>query len=228
MKIAIHQPNYIPWSGFFYKMAIVDCFVLLNNAQFTKNSYQNRVKIKTPQGAQWLTQPVRLADGSFKKTREITFADQNWREKHIKTLQANYSKSKYYNDYAHEIFGCIRCSSDLIVDVNEPLIRSLAKMIGIKTKIIFESDLGIDEQNTGTRRLLSIAKKLGADSYVHGIGGVSYHDYPSFEEEEIELVPTNFRHPTYSQCWGEFIEGLSVCDLLFNCGNDSLSILLNG
>lgn len=224
MKIAIHQPNYLPWLGYFYKLAISDCFVLLDNAQFTRSGYQNRVKLKTPQGAQWLTQPVRLSDGSFKKTSEIEFADVHWRDKHIKTIIANYSRAKHFTVYAPPLFEELNASHGSLAEVNGRLIRVLAEMLGLKTRIINDSQLGTDE--TGTQRLVAIVKRLNGSSYVYGSGGVNYQDNSIFTENGIGLIPAQFTHPTYQQCWGDFIGGMSVVDLLFNYGPDSKNIIM--
>ena len=93
--VAIHQPNFLPWLGFFYKMLKADLFVFLDNVQFSKNSYQNRVRIKTSQGQQWLTIPVFHSFGQL--TNEVQINNkENWREKHLKTLEMNYKRTPYF------------------------------------------------------------------------------------------------------------------------------------
>ncbi len=224
MIVAIHQPNFLPWLGFFYKMLKADIFVFLDNVQFSKNSYQNRVKIKSSQGAIWLTVPNLHNFGQLTKDMRMNNKEP-WREKHLKTFEMNYKKAPYFNTF-YPLISEIYYKKDweLLSEFNIELIKIICNFLGIKTKTIKASDLDVSGSSTGL--LVSIVKKLGGSVYLSGYGGMKYQDEEKFKENGIELIYTDFKHPVYPQLWGDFIEGLSIIDLIFNCGKESLKYLV--
>lgn len=227
MIVSIHQPNFIPWAGYFYKIIQSDIFVLLDDVQFTKNSYQNRNRIKTARGAAWLTVPV-LTKGHFQELmNEILINnDVEWRKKHWRTIVENYNRSPYlalYREYFADLYSQEWIS---LVDLNEAIIRHLATELGLETEIIKSSQL--DVKGSGTERLIRICQALGGDTYLSGHGGKKYLDERLFGEEEIDLTYYDFAPPVYPQGYGHFIPGLSIIDLIFNCGEKSLDIILGG
>jgi len=223
MIVAIHQPNFLPWIGYFYKMYKSDIFVFLDNVQFSKNSYQNRVKIKTSQGAQWLTLPVFHKFGQLTKDVRIN-NNEKWKEKHLKTIELNYKKAPYFNQIYNLLVKVYTNNKwELMTDFNIELITAICNFLDIKTKTIRASSL--NTSGSATELLIDIVKKVGGDIYLSGKGGMKYQDENRFKEENITLIYTNFKHPVYPQLWGEFIEGLSIIDLLFNCGEESVYII---
>lgn len=228
MKIGIHQPNYLPWSGFFYKLAKSDLFILLDDSQYSKNSYQNRVQVKCSTGSIWLTQPVKTSGNSFAKTKEIHFADSMWPRKHVKSLQSIYSRSDNYL-FCEKLLNIIVDSSMEtefnLCSVNTKLIKCIANMLGINTPIISSSTIEVSSKSTS--RLVELVKAVGGNEYIYGEGAINYQDDLLFIENGIGLNPLKFSHPIYPQLWGNFIPGLSIVDLLMNCGDKSLAIILN-
>ncbi|RJP50887.1 MAG: hypothetical protein C4586_05065 [Anaerolineaceae bacterium] len=224
-RIAIHQPNYIPWTGYFYKMTMVDVFVILDTAQFTKNGYQNRAMIKSPTGAQWLTQPVKLAEGAFRPTNEISFAGDRWRMKHIETIRMNYGRAKFFKDYFDEFAYLIETSGENLSRLNIDLIKWISDILDLKCTITLASDF--PTTLVSTERLIEIVKSVGGDVYLSGKGGENYQDHKLFEKSGIELQVVKFVSSPYPQLWGEYLPGLSVIDLIFNCGKESATYLLN-
>jgi len=223
MIVAIHQPNFLPWIGYFYKMYKSDIFVFLDNVQFSKNSYQNRVKIKTSQGAQWLTLPVFHKFGQLTKDVRIN-NNEKWKEKHLKTIELNYKKAPYFNQIYNLLVKVYTNNKwELMTDFNIELITAICNFLDIKTKTVRASSL--KTSGSATELLIDIVKKVGGDIYLSGKGGMKYQDENRFKEENITLIYTNFKHPVYPQLWGEFIEGLSIIDLLFNCGEESVYII---
>jgi len=223
--IAIHQPNFLPWIGFFYKILKSDVFVFLDNVQFSKNSYQNRVKIKSSQGAIWLTVPVLHKFGQLTKEVKINNREQ-WREKHLKTLELNYKKASFFKpvfELLQEIY--FKEEWELLVNFNIESIFSISKFLGIETEMIRASSLNVSGKSTDL--LINIAEELNASIYLSGKGGANYQDEEKFRANGIELKYSDFTHPVYPQLWGEFIEGLSIIDLLFNCGEKSLEYIRN-
>jgi hypothetical protein len=223
--VAIHQPNYIPWLGFFYKIAKSDIFIFLDDVQYTKNSFINRNKIKTSQGSIWLTLPVRNKGRFGQLIREVELNESvPWRKKHIKTLEANYSRSIYFLKYYDSIKNLYDISNGSLSILNITFIKYICAELGIKTKFINASEMKIS--GTSTNRLVDICMQLGADTYFSGFGGSKYQEEEIFNKYGIKLQYSDFIHPVYTQLWGEFIPNLSIFDLLFNCGERSLEILL--
>jgi len=214
MRVAIHQPNFLPWIGYFYKMASCDLFIYLDDVQFTKNSYQNRVKIKTPQGGQWLTLPVLQNFGQL--TNEVKINNkENWRDKHLRTLEMNYKKTPGFPavyDLIKRVYECQEWS--VMSDLNIALIEEVATFIGLKTPRIKSSELAVS--GSSTDRLVNLVKKFNGTTYLSGSGGSKYQEEALFTAQGIEVHYSDFIHPVYPQPWGEFIKGASIVDFLFN------------
>ncbi len=223
MKIAIHQPNYLPWLGYFYKMAKCDIFVLLDNVQYEKNGPTNRVKIKNPQGGFWLTFSVNKKFPQI--ITEIEFANfKEDRKKHLKSIELNYCRTKYFDYLFPELKKILEEDWQYLANLNIELIELLKEKFGIKTKLEIASNYNF--QGKRDELLIDICKKFNADVYLSGKGGQKYQDEEKFKTSGIKLEYTNFIHPVYPQLWGDFIPGLSAIDLLFNCGQESINFLL--
>jgi len=218
-KVAIHQVNYLPWLGFFNKISKVDCFVLLDTADYSKNNVINRNKIKVTNGAAYLTIPIEhkffrkpLFDVDLPKNRD-------WAKKHWKTIEINYYKANFFNSYSDFFKDIYKNLPEKLVELNEKIIRFLLKEFKIDVDIIKASELGISQELKKTDLLLDILKKVHATSYLSGSGGKGYLEEEKFTD--IELKYLNFKHPSYKQMHGDFIEGLAAIDLLFNEGSSS-------
>lgn len=223
--VAIHQPNYLPWLGYFYKIASCDMFVLLSNVQYAKNSIINRSKIKTSQGASWLTIGV-LTKGKPNQLISEVKINNNvlWRDTHWKSISQNYARAPHFDEYKEAFAGFYQRYWERLAELNEELIRSICQMLGIEnTKFIKASDINVS--GSGTELLINICKEVGANTYLSGFGGAKYMDEDKFRDAGIELRYYDFKHPVYHQLWGDFIPNLSVIDLLFNEGDKSLQIL---
>jgi len=225
MILAVHQPQYMPWLGYFDKIDQADLFVLLDNVQFKKNEWQNRNRIKTAGGWQWITVPV-----LFKFPEKISEVRINnkvdWPRKHLNSLIVNYSKAPYFSQYRDFFEDVYKKKWERIVDINIHLIKHLSNILGIKTKMIKASQLSLyDEQN---ERLIGLCKELEADTYLSGEGGRGYLDINKFTDAGIKVVFQNFQHPVYEQLYNKFEPNMSVIDLLFNNGDKSLNIIRGG
>jgi hypothetical protein len=224
MIVSIHQPNFLPWLGYFHKMARADTFVLLDTVAFTKGSYINRVQVKTANGPRWLTVPVQTAGKLGQRILEVRCDDTiDWRKKIAGVLDANYRNSAHYRAFAGEILGIINSTGDNLAELNIRLVECLAGKLGISTLTIRSSRM--QAQGKATDLLINICRELGADTYLSGSGGANYQEEEEFRAAGIKLVYIDFKHPTYPQLYGGFISGLTSADLLFNCGPDSRSIL---
>jgi hypothetical protein len=223
MIAAVHQPQFMPWLGYFDKIVRSETFVFLDNVQFKKNEFQNRNKIKTAQGWMWLTVPVlykypeQIDDVKISKGID-------WRKKHVRTLAINYQKAPYFHDLFPEVEQFYAGDSASISKVNRESVLMLLRMLGVDRRIAIASTLGhLPEEPS--ERLAAICESLGADTYLSGAGGRAYLDLEPFHKRGITVEFQAFNHPVYPQLYGDFIPNLSLLDLLFNCGPDSLKIL---
>ena len=225
MKIAVHQPQYLPWLGYFDKMDQADVFVLLDDVQYKKNEWQNRNKIRNAEGWQWLTVPVMYEFGQLLKDIRIDNR-QPWRTKHLKSLVLNYSRAPYFKEYFPFFGDAFNREWEFLVDVNVHFIRYFKKILGINTELLRSSSLKVE--TNGTERLVDICGKLKADIYVSGAGGGDYLDKEQFRKSGITLEFQGYSHPSYSQIFKGFYPHMSVVDLLFCCGGKSLGIVREG
>ncbi|MCA9407754.1 MAG: WbqC family protein [Candidatus Omnitrophica bacterium] len=228
MIVAIHQPQYLPWLGYFDKIQKADVFILLDDVQFKKNEWQNRNRIKTPQGAQWITVPVRHQFGQL--INEVALDQKmNWSNNHLKTLTLNYKKAPYFDEFIIHFENIYAQSWQKLVDINVEIIKVLVKILKIETKIVMSSTIQTD--NHPTQRLIDLCLHFNADQYLSGPDGPNYMDMAKFQENNLNLIIQKFEHPQYPQLWNqkqsEFISHLSIVDLLFNVGQDALNVLKN-
>ena len=221
--VAVHQPQYLPWLGYFDKMRRADVFCYLNDVQYKKNEWQNRNRIKTAQNRQWITVPVRYHFPE--KINEVHINNGvDWTRKHLQALVTNYSRSPYYSEYIPIFEEVYSREWQLISELNVHLIERLRGVLNLQEKpTVLSSDLELREEPTD--RLIDICKALGADTYLAGQGGADYMDLERFEKNGLKLTVQEFKHPVYSQLFEDFHSHLSIVDLLFNCGPESMNII---
>ncbi len=224
-NVAIHQPNYLPWLGYFHKMMNCDKFVFLDSVPFTKNGLQNRNRIKTAPGLSWLTVPV-LRKGQFGQlTQDVKINKSvDWRRKHWNALCTNYRKAEYFKQYSGFLQGVYERQWVSLVDLNIALLKFIMEKLYINIPVYLASQL--DCRGEGSDLLLDICRKLSADGYLSGPSGKEYLREEIFKDNGIEIKYHQFIHPVYAQLYGEFVPNLSVIDLLFNCGEKSRDIIL--
>ena len=227
MVVTIHQPQYLPWLGYFDKISRVDVFVMLDNVQFKKNEWQNRNRICTAQGWQWVTVPV-LHDFGTKINAIKIDNKRPWRDHHLKALELNYGKAPYFDLYFSRFQEILNQEWENLGDLNIHSIRVLMELLGIKTKVVLASQYEATEHKV--LRLVDLCRHLKATAYLSGEGGEKYLEEEHFEANDIDIITQKYEHPVYKQVWqnrneGKFISHMSVVDLLFNCGPESLAIL---
>lgn len=225
MIAAIHQPQFMPWLGYFDKMDQADCFVLLDNVQYKKNEWQNRNRIKGPQGPQWLTVPVQFKFPALITAVGVNASDP-WRRKHLQALKTNYAKAPHWavgESFLEEFYN--REWSELAA-VNRASVEWLRGALGIDTPLEIASEMELSDEPT--QRLIDICKAVGADTYLAGVDGVKYMDLERFAAAGLEIVVQEYEPPTYPQLYGEFASHLSSLDLLLNCGPESEKIVRSG
>jgi hypothetical protein len=225
VTVSIHQPNYIPWLGFFDKIMNSDIYVIFDDVQYPRGKdFANRNQIKTNNGKLWLTIPIK-DKGSLKKWNNIQYIDNGWKDKHLKNIESFYKKTKYFEKYYTELVKIFSSKHDYLIDLNVDLIKFILQQLNIKTKIIYSSD--IETNKTGLDKILHILNELNATHYISGTGDGSkrYIDEKEFSNNNIELIWQEYNHPKYKQLHGEFIPYLTILDLLFNEGTNSKDII---
>ncbi len=222
--LAAHQPQYLPWLGFFDKLDQADVFVLLDDVQFKKNEWQNRNRIKGPAGPQWLTVPVRHKFPQSIAEVEVREGEP-WRRKHLRALETNYGKAPFFEAEMQLLAELLERPWTHLAPLNIELTRRLVERLGIRTDIRMSSELSA--RRHPTLRLVDLCLGLGADMYLSGAGG-DYLEREAFDASGVGLRFQQFTHPSYGQLHGEFEPCLSVVDLLMNCGDESLSVIQSG
>lgn len=217
MIVAIHQPNFLPWLGFFHKMVRADVFIFLDNVPFSKNSYQNRTKIKSAQGAQWLTIPVLTKGRSGQLTSEVLInqADR-WRKTHLKTLRTNYQPAPYYEEIVSWLRPLYEKRPTHLAAFNQSLLTVLARQMDLSIEFVTASSLVAGGQ--GSELLLQLVQATDGHVYLSGSSGRDYLDLSLFERAGIDVWFQEFHHPTYPQLFEDFVPRLSAVDLLMNVG----------
>jgi hypothetical protein len=228
--VAIHQPNYIPWPGYFHKLAACDVFVYLDAVQYPRGqSFAPRNRIKTPNGVTFLTVPVSVPKGSEGKASylEVEFADEKWRKKHLATVEQSYGRAPHVDEVC-PLYERGLEESETFVDLNIGLIEAFASYLGIETRRLRLSEL-LQSFGQKTELIVDVCRALDADAYLSGSGGGrDYTDGALLQEHGIELRYDEFESPRYPQLWGDFEPNLSVLDLLLNCGPASRELVLPG
>jgi len=221
--VAIHQPQYLPWLGYFDKIDRADVLCLLDNVQYKKNEWQNRNRIKTAQGVQWMTVPVQFRFPQ--KINEVQISEkQRWQHKHLQALITNYSKARCFDEVIGFFEDVYQQSWTYLSSLNIHAIKGICKLLNVdKTEICISSQMTLREGPTD--RLIDICKHVGGDTYLAGQAGADYMDLEKFKENNIKVLFQKYAHPAYPQLFGEFQSHLSIIDLLMNCGSDSLEVI---
>jgi hypothetical protein len=224
---AVHQPNYIPWLGYFHKIANSDVFVILDQVQYPRGrSFSSRNRIKTSNGAAYLTIPVSVPSGNEGRAdyTEVTFADQKWRTKHLKSVELAYKRAPFF-DEVFELYQPVLGRHDSLVELNLALIRAVMDYLSVGTELVMLSDLAIDDK-AKTDLIVDIGMEVGANVYLSGTGGGrDYNDEELLGRKGINLAYSTYETVEYSQLWGDFEPDLSVLDTLFNCGPSTSEFL---
>jgi len=224
-KIAILQSNYIPWKGYFDMIAAVDEFILYDDMQYTRRDWRNRNKIKTPQGLQWLTVPVKVR-GKFHQTiRETEIEGKDWAKLHWKSLCQHYRRATHFDCLARELeILYLQREYLYLSDLNRTLIEWVCSKLNIKTKLSNSWNYNLIEGKT--ERLADLCKQAGGSEYISGPAAKGYIDEGIFDEQGIKLTWFEYEgYPEYPQLWGDFTHNVSILDLLFNCGIEASSFM---
>jgi hypothetical protein len=221
MIVAGHQPNYLPWLGFFDKMRRSDLFIIEDNVQFEHQGFTNRNRIMTSDGVRWISVPIEHANKPL-LINEVKIANKsepNWGKRHWLTLNHNYCKTPYWRDFSDFFKATYEQEWTLLIDLNMHLIKGIMGFLKIGKPLVLGSSLGASGKKT--ELIIAQCKQLGADVQLSGNGCKDYIDYKRFEQEGIKLIFQDFSHPIYAQTCPCFVPGLSIVDYLFCTGGKS-------
>lgn len=220
-KVAIVQSNYIPWKGYFDMIAAVDEFILYDDMQYTRRDWRNRNQIKTPLGQQWITVPVKVKGKYHQTIRETEIEGTDWAEAHWKAISQNYRRAPHFDEVA-ALFEplYLQCRHSHLSTLNTELIDAACACLGVTSKISNSSDYALIDGKT--ERLADLCAQAGGTEYISGPAAKDYIEERLFIERDIKLSWFDYAgYPVYPQLWGEFIHGVTILDLLFNCGKDA-------
>lgn len=225
--IAIMQPTFLPWMGYFALMDRVDEFVFLDSVQFAHRSWQQRNRIKTPQGAKWLTVPVRTRGRRSQLISDVLIeAPEEFGRSAVASIRAAYARAPHF-PAMHEVLEPLAHVPPSLADLTIALVMALRDALGIATECVRSSALGVEGRREDL--LVTICRAREAGRYVSPVGSKVYLDgSTAFQAAGIDLVYHEYRHPEYPQLWGAFEPYLSVIDLLFNVGPGSLALIRSG
>ena len=227
MKVAIHQPQYLPWLGYLAKWAAADVFVFLDTVQYQKNGWQNRNRIKTQAGATWLTVPVHAPLGTPISSVTVDHR-QPWPRRHLRAIEHAYADAPCFTRFRDELAALYATDWEALAPLAIASARWLAGSFGIETPTLLASELSGADVADPTDRLVALCRAVGADTYLAGQDGPTYMDVTRFEAAGITIRLQAYDHPSYAQLHGQFVPSLSSLDLLLNAGPDGLAVLRSG
>ena len=218
------QPTYLPWIGYFAMMDSVDVFIILDSVQFSKRSWQQRNQIKTKSGAEWLTVPVISKGKKYQLISDVKIDYSNkFPESHINMIKQNYGKSTFFEEYSEDYFNILRKKNENLSRLSIDLILLIRDLLNIKTEIKYSSDFST--KGLKDELLAELCEHVGATEYISPPGSKVYlNDSDSFIKRKIPIKYFEYKHISYSQLHGEFIQYMSVIDLLFNHDTHSKTI----
>lgn len=221
--VAIHQPNFFPWLGFFDKLVRADRLVLLDNVQFQKKggTWSNRVRIMVNGEPQWLTAPIDRAYHGVRNISEMKFADSDWRVRTVATIRRAYGRAPHFDEMAALIEPLVQNPDQSLASYNELALTRIAETFGVESSKFVRATNLARVSGAGTELLASIVKAAGGTTYLSGDGAEGYQKDDAYREAGVGLRMQAFRHPTYRQTGAgsqEFHPGMSVIDVVANVG----------
>lgn len=224
MIVAIHQPEFMPYAGFFHKMNKADQYIILDDVQFTKNNFQNRNRLCDRNGEVfWVTAPIKIRGHTASNILDIKLeSSPRWKRKAFNRISAEYGHHPYFKNYSEELERILMSSEEKLISINMKFISFFRRELDIHTPLTFSSALKV--HGSQTTRLVNLCKALKANVYLSGMGGTNYINRYEFEQSGIELKFQNFKSPVYPS--PNFVPNLSIFDLLMNAGPNSRNYFL--
>lgn len=213
--VATHQPNYIPWLGYFYKISQCDVFVYLDDVQFSKKGAHNYHFIKTAEGSVKVKIPVKHAY-TDPINKVITNDHGGWKERHLDLLQQHYKDAPHFDEVMEDFKTVLLKEYANLSELNQAIIKSIVDKFGLKTEFVCSSELDIHTKSE--ERIIDICTKLDATVYYSGKGAKAYQDEENFKAKGLELVYDEYSPLPYPQLNEDFQENVTILDYLMNHG----------
>jgi len=226
MIVSIHQPAYLPWLGYFHRIAMSDAHIILDHVQFEKNSFTNRNKVRTADDWCWLTVPVKTAGkfGNLAINEIEIVAEVPWAASHWETLRLNYSKAPFFPQHSTFFRDLYSKTWSKLSGLTAEISGYLLSIFGVSTRLYFSSQMNVPGRKD--ELVLNLCRELGASTYLSGPLGRNYLREQLFRHHGITVQYDDYRHPTYVQAHPGFVPNMAAIDLLFNAGPASREILL--
>tara|TARA_R110002072_G_scaffold131586_4_gene271387 strand:+ start:21745 stop:22452 length:708 start_codon:yes stop_codon:yes gene_type:complete len=226
-SLFIIQSNYIPWKGYFDALNKADLVIIYDEMQFTKNDWRNRNMIKTQNGAEWLTIPVKQSGQFGQKINETEVFNEIWKKKHWKTIKQNYSKANYFQEIGSLLEPLYMGDGMLtknLSEINVTFIEKINEYLGIESELVLSKN--VDLIGDKNERIINLCREFNITDYISGPAAREYMDMKAFENAGIEVEFLNYSgYAEYHQLFGSFVHHVSIVDLLFNEGKDAVNYM---
>lgn len=226
MIVTIHQPEHMPWLGYFAKMADADLYVVCDQVQYRHQYFQNRNRIPGVQDPIWLNVPVLRRGMSHLPIHAVAIDNsRDWRKPYWGAIAYQYRKHPHYARYAEPLRAIVEAPWQRLIDFNLALIGFFRTELGIETPMVLASELGASGQKT--EMIHHVCLRTGATTYLSGPSGRDYLDEAPFRHAGIAVAYHAFEHPRYAQHGrADFTPNMAALDLLMNAGPDARRVLL--
>jgi hypothetical protein len=228
IRVAMHQPNFLPYIGFFDKIAKSDMLVIVDHVDFSKgkDNWHHRNRIRSFRGWDYITVPV-SDHFNYKPFTSVTLNGniEFKKRKHIRTFSLNYQKAQFFDDYFGSFSEVYVEKENNLAEFNVKLIRWMMESLGIRVKVLRSSELDFDRSAKKTDMIMDIMEAVRGNVFISGDGAKCYIEKERFEGNGISMQFQNFRHPEYPQTYPGFIPNMSAMDLIFNTGKSALKLI---
>lgn len=231
IKVGINRPNFLPWLGFMALLDYVDIFIIQDGISISKGNFVSRNKIKTKKGEGiWISESKVKTSDQTPVNDVLLVNDIKWRKKIVNRIKDSYSNTAYFEKYSPKLIEALELKEDSLLKYNVSILELLIDMLGIDTEIYFATDLLSKNYDDAEERVIDLCLKVGGTEYYNAKDGVEKGLYEAqrFQTSGLRLYKQIYEHPRYEQINGRFLPYMSVIDLLFNCGDQSLDILRSG
>ncbi len=226
-KIAISQPRYLPSCNYIERIMISDLFIIMDNVQHQKRAYEHRNKIRTSNGFSWLSIPIDRKNSSSSKISDLLILNENsWEEQHLKSFKYNYKKTPFYKEIIDLLEIFYSKKRNTLNEAVKDMLDILIEYLELDVNIIWASQYEWSSKHDDL--LIEMVKKFDGDTYISGPNGRNYIDFEKFKNNDIKLLFHEYEHPIYNQIWGDFIPYMTIWDLLFYKGKESVDIIRKG
>lgn len=229
MRLAIHQPEFMPWAGFFYKLALADLYISFDHVQFKKRYFENRNRIVSPSGEiAYISVPVKTKGKFNQPICDVEIDNtQRWKNKILRQIYHFYNKAPYFEKYFEDLKTLFNAKHyDKLLELNIDIINFFRKYLGIFTPMVSSSNMDVDTFQA-SNLILQICLLNRADVYLCGASGIDYLEQEVFKKNGICIEWLDYQPMAYGQLCDDFVSHMSTLDLLFNQGEKSFCIIMN-